>query len=180
MPAFMRATRPALSICLAALALALAGCSRDPDKGYTGTLNNPGGPSAREAYRPAGPRGDFVQNSPTRDTALAPGSRINRFAWRAALDAVNFMPLASADSTGGAIVTDWYTPSNRPDERIKVTVVVGGPDLRADTVRARVFRQERKGRAGQWVDAKVDQQTSTDLENVILTRARELRQAAGQ
>ena len=53
MPAIQRAFRPAFAIGLAALALTLAGCNRDPDKGYTGTFNNPGGPSAREAHRPA-------------------------------------------------------------------------------------------------------------------------------
>jgi hypothetical protein len=103
-----------------------------------------------------------------------PGIGVNSYLWRATLDTVSFMPLASADPFGGVIITDWYSPPDRPNERFKVNIFILGRELRADGVRASVFRQTRDP-GGQWVDAAVDQKTGTDLENAILTRARQMR-----
>jgi hypothetical protein len=102
------------------------------------------------------------------------GVAVNSYLWRASLDTVSFMPLASADPFGGVIITDWYSPPDAPNERLKVNVFILGRELRADGVRASVFRQHRDP-GGQWVDAPVDQATGTDIENAILTRARQMR-----
>jgi Domain of unknown function (DUF3576) len=102
------------------------------------------------------------------------GIGVNSYLWRATLDTVSFMPLASADPFGGVIITDWYSPPDRATERFKVNIFILGRELRADGVRASVFRQTRDP-AGQWIDAAVDQATGTDLENAILTRARQMR-----
>jgi hypothetical protein len=102
------------------------------------------------------------------------GVGVNSYLWRATLDTVSFMPLASADPFGGVIITDWYSPPDQPNERFKVNIFILGRELRADGVRASVFRQKRDGNA-QWLDAAVDQATGTDLENTILTRARQMR-----
>jgi Domain of unknown function (DUF3576) len=107
----------------------------------------------------------------------APGVGVNSFLWRASLDTVSFMPLVSADPFGGVIITDWYSPPDTADERFKVNVFILGRDLRADGVRASVFHQ-RKDPTGQWVEAAVDANTATDLENAILTRARQIRLSA--
>jgi hypothetical protein len=163
---------------LLAAGLALNGCeSSGTTRAYTGTVANPGGPKASEAFRPGGSRSDFVQGSPTAERSAT--VQVNRFAWRAALDAVSFMPLASSDPYGGAIATDWYVAQRSPNERLRVNVLVGGPELRGDTVKVTVFRQERKGGRGEWVTAPVDPSTRQNLENVILQRARELSQRAG-
>lgn len=103
-----------------------------------------------------------------------PGIGVNSYLWRASLDTVSFMPLASADPFGGVIITDWHSPAETPDERFKVNVYILGRELRGDGIRAAVFRQKRD-LDGSWVDAPVDPQTATDLENAILTRARQLR-----
>jgi hypothetical protein len=101
------------------------------------------------------------------------GIGVNSFLWRASLDTVSFMPLVSADPFGGVIITDWYSPPQTPSERFKVNVYILGRALRADGIRAAVFRQELQGSA--WIDAPVAPSTATDLENAILTRARQLR-----
>jgi len=102
------------------------------------------------------------------------GIGVNSFLWRASLDTVSFMPLVSADPFGGVIITDWYSPPQSPDERFKVNVYILGRALRADGIRASVFRQQINGSTG-WVDAQVAPNTATDLENAILTRARQMR-----
>lgn len=106
--------------------------------------------------------------------AAGQGVGVNSYLWRASLDTINFMPLASADPFGGVIITDWYSPPDQPNERFKLNIFILGRELRADGVRASVFRQ-KKNADGQWVDAPVDQNTGTDLENAILTRARQMR-----
>jgi hypothetical protein len=107
------------------------------------------------------------------------GIGVNSYLWRASLDTISFMPLSSADPFGGVIITDWYTPPEVLRERFKVNVYILGRVLRADGLRATVFRQ-RQDLFGNWVDAEVDQQTPIDLEDAILTRARQLRIAAVQ
>ena len=102
-----------------------------------------------------------------------------RLLWRASLDTINFIPLVSADPFGGVIITDWYTPAETPNERMKVQVTILDRELRADGVRVSVFKQQTAPKGGNWVDAQVDPRTNIDIENAILTRARQLRIAGG-
>lgn len=98
---------------------------------------------------------------------------VNAYLWRAALDTLAFMPLASADPFGGVIITDWYQPPSGAGERFKATGYILGRQLRADGVRVAVYRQVLQG--GQWVDAPVSPTTTGEIENKVLARARELR-----
>ncbi len=104
------------------------------------------------------------------------GIGVNSFLWRASLDTVAFMPIASADPFGGVILTDWYSLPEAPNERFKVNIYILDRELRADGVRVAVFRQVRD-RNGGWADAAVSPGTGSSLEDTILTRARELRVA---
>jgi hypothetical protein len=99
---------------------------------------------------------------------------VNAYLWRATLDTLAFMPLASADPYGGVVITDWYVNPEKPDERFKATVYILDTRLRADGLNVTVFRQTANG-AGGWTDAPTNAQTSIDIENAILTRARQLR-----
>lgn len=98
---------------------------------------------------------------------------VNSFLWRASLDTVSFMPLISADAYGGVLITDWYAPPETPDERFKINIFVTGQALRAEAVKAVVFRQVRSG--SEWRDSAVDPSTARGLEDTVLTRARQLR-----
>ena len=99
---------------------------------------------------------------------------VNAYLWRATLDTLSFMPLASADPFGGVIITDWWQPPSVPDERFKATAYVLGRQLRADAIRVSIFRQVRDPN-GQWVDAPMGQRQIGDIEDKVLARARELR-----
>ena len=103
---------------------------------------------------------------------------VNAYLWRGALDTLSFMPLASADPFGGVIITDWYQPPTSGGERFKATAYILGRQLRADGVKVSIFRQVAQG--GQWVDQPVSPTTTSEIENKVLARARELRsQVAG-
>lgn len=99
---------------------------------------------------------------------------VNSFLWRASLDTLAFMPLASADPFGGVIITDWYEDPKTPGERFKVTTLILDKALRADGVKVSLFKQ-KKDSAGVWHDTGVNPSVARDIENTILTRARELR-----
>ena len=101
---------------------------------------------------------------------------VNSYLWRASLDTLSFMPLLQTDSNGGVIVTDWYVNPQIPSERMKVTVSILDQDLRADAVRVAALREIN--RQGQWISAPVQAATTQKLEDLILTRARDLRRAS--
>jgi hypothetical protein len=103
-----------------------------------------------------------------------PAIGVNGYLWRASLDTLAFMPLASADPYGGVIITDWYVNPEKPDERFKCTVYILDSRLRADGLNVTVFKQVKDGSGG-WTDAPSAGQTETDIENAILTKARQLR-----
>ena len=101
---------------------------------------------------------------------------VNSYLWRGSLEALSFMPMLQPDSNGGAIVTDWYANPNNPGERMKVTVTILDQDLRADALRVAASRQVAQN--GVWVDAPVQAATVQKLEDIILTKARDLRRGA--
>jgi hypothetical protein len=101
---------------------------------------------------------------------------VNAYLWRAALDTLSFAPLAQSDSNGGVIVTEWYANPQNPSERVKLTATILDRDLRADALRVTAARQTMQN--GQWADAPVAAATVQRLEEIILTRARDLRRAA--
>jgi hypothetical protein len=116
----------------------------------------------------------------TLPTSLAPSRvttiGVNSYLWRAAVDTVSFAPLLQANPSSGVIITDWYTNPKAPGERVKLTVAVLDPDLRADALRVSAARQVFQN--GGWTDAPVTAATVQKLEDIILTRARDLRRAA--
>ena len=102
---------------------------------------------------------------------------VNSFLWRASLDTIAFMPLASADPFGGVIITEWYEDPNSTGERFKINILILDRQLRADSLKATLFKQKKDEKTGNWRDAPVDPATSRKLEDTILTRARQLRVA---
>lgn len=101
---------------------------------------------------------------------------VNSYLWRASLETLSFMPLTQADSAGGVIVTDWYSNPQNPNERVKVSVSILDQDLRADALRVAASRQVLQG--ANWVEAPVQAATVQRLEDIILTKARDLRRSA--
>ena len=98
---------------------------------------------------------------------------VNPYLWRASLDAMQDLPVKSADPLGGLIIYDWQSFEGAPSERIKATIYILDSRLRADGVNVSVFRQTNAG--GTWTDASVDPATEEQLENAILKRARALK-----
>ncbi len=152
------------ALCIVA-ALALTACSvlrpdsnREP--GQSRADDNPGG-------------GVSVFGGGRSNRGSSAGIGVNSYLWRASLDTLQFMPLASEDPFGGVIITDWYSDPTTPTERFKATVYILDTRLRADALNVSIFRQQQVN--GVWADAAVDPETEIQIENAILTRARQLR-----
>jgi hypothetical protein len=109
--------------------------------------------------------------APARITTIG----VNAYLWRATLDTLSFAPLAQVDSNGGVVVTDWYANPNDKSERMKLTVTILDTELRADAVRVAANRQVMQN--GQWSEAPVQAATVQKIEDIILTKARDLRQS---
>src|ERR1700674_770485 len=125
----------------------LAGCGgeakrsvpSDPEPHGTRTAPNWGDEPRQSIF---GPNGITLFGGDSGKSAAEPyGIGVNAFLWRASLDTVAFMPLASADPFGGVIITDWYSPPESPAERFKMSVFIMDRTLRADGIRVAVFRQ---------------------------------------
>lgn len=112
------------------------------------------------------------QLAPSRMTSIG----VNAYLWRASIDTLSFAPLIQADANSGVIITDWYANPKTPGERVKLTVSILDQDLRADALRVAASRQVNQN--GVWVDAPVAAATVQKLEDIILTRARDLRRGS--
>lgn len=162
-----------LSLVFAAL-IVLSACSSESVKEETTYPSQPeGGSRFNKGEGIFGPGGLTLFDSSKK---VEPGSGIavNAYLWRASLDAVSFMPIASADPFGGTILTEWHSPGNVTDERMKANIVILDRQLRADSVRVSLFRQTKDAN-GNWVDAAVPPDAERKMEDAILTRARELK-----
>lgn len=115
----------------------------------------------------------FGPDSKDRASAEDNGIGVNAYLWKATLDTVSFMPLVSADPFGGVIITDWYAMPEKPNERFKINAFITSNTLKASGIKVTIFQQKRSTKQGEWVDQKPNAAMATQMEDAILTRARE-------
>lgn len=167
--------RHATTFVAAASALALAACEggRPPPEQIDREE------AGRERLGTIGDIPGLLNEEGRRGDGLTP---VNRYLWRASLDTLAFLPLASTDPFTGVVATDWGASPDTPQERFKVTAYVTSPTLAANSLQVAVFREIRSPE-GAWVTAPVSGSTARRLEDAILVRARQLkideREAAG-
>ena len=114
----------------------------------------------------------LVDFGPDKSSATLP---INALLWRASLDIASSIPLDDVDTFGGTIVTEWYQLDAADEERIKLAIFVLDRELRSDGIRVVVYVQKQQD--GVWSDHGTDTEMGLQLEELILTRAREIRAA---
>ena len=173
-----RTGRPAATLFALAAAMAVGACNSDNVRDVGRNEYNSDSRRDRVVGRVTGQDDGIVLFGTARTPRPGEGEGgaglgVNAFLWRATLDTLAFMPLASADPFGGVIITDWYSPPGAGAERFKATAYVMGRQLRSDGVRISIFRQVRQGQG--WADAIVAPSTGAELEDRVLSRARELR-----
>ena len=95
---------------------------------------------------------------------------VNPFLWKASLSTLSSsMPLASIDSNSGIIISDWYNLKGKPNERVKISILVNTVELRSDGLNVKVFKQIFKGNS--WMGVKVSPNIAINLERKIIQKA---------
>ena len=169
----MRLMRNGL-VCLAAAA-ALAGCGVEGEE-PTPLTDRELVQSGSRFETPTVVGDLFATGRPTGPDGEGGSLPVNKYLWRASLQTLEFLPLASTDPFSGVIVTDWSSSAQTPDERFKVTAYITDYKLEARSLRVAVYREVKSG-DGAWAPADVSDATPRRLEDAILTRARQLRVA---
>ena len=172
----------------ASLSLALAACAGSPPAEQAGQPAG-GQAGAAETQRASSSEPEGIDTEATIWTVLGlakkesvkdPGPQTGRTVspvlWQAAHDTLNFVKYASEDPLTGSIVTDWYSPPGNPNVRYRVNVFILSRALHSDSLTVTVDRQQRGG-DGQWAETTIARQVESDLENAILSRARQLKRA---
>ena len=80
---------------------------------------------------------DVVNKNGTRNYEFASSNEL----WRASLDVIDFMPLASVNYSGGIIITDWYSNNQNPKENIKISIRFLTNEIRSDAIDIKVFKK---------------------------------------
>ena len=62
--------------------------------------------------------------------------------WRASLDTIDFMPLASVNYSGGIIITDWYSTDEASNKSIKISIRFLTNEIRSDALDIKVFNRK--------------------------------------
>jgi hypothetical protein len=118
----------------------------------------------------------LAKKESVKDPGPLTGNTVSPILWQAAHDTLDFVNYTSEDPLTGSIVTDWYSPPGKPNEQYRVNVFILSRALHSDSLTVTVDRQVRSEN-GQWVETTIAKKVETDLENAILSRARQLKRA---
>ena len=146
----------------------IAGCSL-PQSSKKPTIDSPGSIITGSAEQGFSLRGALSRKE------NGAGLPINALLWRSSIDIASSLPMEDVDAISGTIITDWYKLNETSDERIKIAIFVLDRELRSDAIRAVVYVQKRTSSG--WRDEGTDDKMGSQLEELILTRAREIRAA---
>ena len=91
---------------------------------------------------------------------------VNSFLWRASLDVLSIAPFQSTDAFGGIIITEWFKQNN---QQIKLTALIKSRDLRSEGINIKAYIKNNENEISE------DIKLSRRIEDLILTKARELR-----
>jgi hypothetical protein len=114
-----------------------------------------------------------IAKKPSKAPGPETGTGVSPILWQAATDTLNFADFDSQDPVAGLMVTKWYSPKGKPDERLRITAFIKSRALRSDSLAVTVERQTRDA-GGQWKDGTVAADVANNLENDILEEARQI------
>ena len=91
--------------------------------------------------------------------------------WRATLDTLDFMPLSSANYSGGIVITDWYSENNSPNESVKISVRFLTNEIRSDALDINVYLKKCVDNSSNCSISKNNNDLVADLNLSILKKA---------
>ena len=91
--------------------------------------------------------------------------------WRATLDTIDFMPLTTANYSGGIIVTDWYSDNQNLNENIKITIRFLTNEIRSDALEIIIHERNCNKNNNSCNTGLIQSQISEEIKLAILKRA---------
>ena len=91
--------------------------------------------------------------------------------WRASLDTIDFMPLASVNYSGGIIITDWYSENNTPNESIKISIRFLTNEIRSDALAIKVFNRKCENSFTNCKFSEISGNLPSEIKKEILKKA---------
>ena len=126
------------SILIVLIVFALTSCSQGFFK--TGDARkNPPDPRERVKKNIEEGRGFRLSNTISQNRGTNFEFASSNGLWRASLEVLDFMPLTSANYSGGIIITDWYSEQGNADESIKITIRFLSNEVRSDAIDVDIF-----------------------------------------
>jgi uncharacterized protein DUF3576 len=166
----------------AALAVALAvGCGSEPAREARDPVTGKLPPEAPRAPIDDPQRTEdtiwtvlgLAKRESERNYGTQTGRTVSPVLWDAAQETLGFAGFSAEDAMTGLLVTNWYAPAGKPNERLRINVYILSRALRSDSLSVTIERQELS-RTGGWTDTPVSAGTVSDLETEILLRARQI------
>lgn len=119
--------------------------------------------------------GEGIVFKPSKERSRATKATIgnvNKYLFKAAIDVLSFAPLATADSTGGVVITEWHNINDQKNAQVKITVFIRDEVISSEGLEVVAF--ERKKNNGNWSEASKKPSLASSLEDKILRKARNL------
>ena len=91
--------------------------------------------------------------------------------WRASLDTIDFMPLASVNYSGGIIITDWYSENNSPNESIKISIRFLTNEIRSDALAIKIFNRKCENSFTNCKFSEISGNLPSEIKKEILKKA---------
>src|SRR5690349_18636759 len=155
--------RPSIAF-TASLSLVLAACTASPQAQHSGQAQQAAASEPEEIDTEANIL--TVLGLAEKDSVKQPGPETGRtvspILWQAAHDTLDFVTYSSEDPLTGSIITDWYSPPGKPNERLRVNVFILSRALRSDSVTVTVDRQDPSPN-GQGAGPTIARQVEPDL-----------------
>jgi len=112
----------------------------------------------------------------TKSTATkAKIGNVNKYLYQAALEVLDFVPLTSADSVGGVIITEWENPKGQPNSQFKINVFIKDDIISSEALDVKAYERTKTG--NKWSKDYKESAIGSILEDKIIRRARTLYQA---
>jgi hypothetical protein len=119
--------------------------------------------------------GEGVTFRPGKEKSTATRAKIgnvNKYLYKAAIDVLKFAPLASADSNGGTVITEWYSPGDQKDTQFKVNVYIKDELITPEALEVVAFQRNKVN--GKWSSYHKPSPVAAVLEDKIIRKARDL------
>ena len=90
--------------------------------------------------------------------------------WRASLETIDFIPLATVDYSGGIIITDWYSDDGNPNEALKITLRFMSNEIQSNSIKV-IIHNKNCSAAENCTIKEIESNLKFEIQKSILSKA---------